>query len=455
MSSRAKHTAIPALCAALLMALSLALPSASLADVRKTDVICGTTVQAAGFTSALCPDIDCNRAMIVDSEGVVYYERNADERCHIASITKVMTAITALENASLDTTVSVSETAAKIGESTAELKAGDTLTLQEALKALLWPSGNDAAVAIAESVGAQMLESQGADASDASACQQAFVDAMNTTAASIGMNDSLFSNPHGLDTSSYANEEMYSTARDVATMCAYAMGKSEIKAITSMDGGVCTVTRDGSRVSIELESTDELLGSYEGVEGVKTGWTSEAGYCFASACDRNGHELFGCVLDGTSEEGRFTDTTTLWDWTYQHCISYPLVHTTESVGDKPVVAYVGCSAWADRTVAATVEDPSAAVEVFDLSGNVSQEATFTEPSGEVKAGDELGEITYYQHNEQIAKAKLVAAEDVEAPGFFDSIGIWFLRLTGGGQAAESYLVNDTPLILDKSNQLAT
>ena len=127
---------LPACLVALVCALALSLPGAAWADVRTSDLIAGQTVQDAGIPSSQCPSIAGDYAIVMDSDGNVYFERDADAQVHIASITKVMTAVVALDSVPLDTQVTISHYAASIGESTASLKEGDTMPLSEALKAL-------------------------------------------------------------------------------------------------------------------------------------------------------------------------------------------------------------------------------------------------------------------------------------------------------------------------------
>lgn len=450
MHARTGYATWIALAAALACALALALPQAGYANVRKSDTVYGSTVEQRELASSQCPDVSAERAIVLGSDGTVYFERNADDECHIASITKVMTAIVACENAPLDATVTVSANAAGVGESTASLRKGDTMTLGEALKALLWPSGNDAAIAIAESVGGSLLQSEGRDPSDAAACLDRFVDAMNEQASKIGMTGTVFSNPHGLDTDAFGNEQMHSSARDVATMLAYAMNVDAIRSITSVDGGTCTVNRDGGEAKLELMSTDELLGAVDGAQGVKTGFTDSAGYCFAGSCERDGERIIAVSLGCAAASQRFTDCKNLWEWTFAHRISYPLAHASTNQNGKPVVAYVSCTAWPDSSVAATLANPDEAITVFDLGGNVSEQASFKEPEGGVKQGDDLGELTFFQRNRVVATATLVAAEDKPAPNPLEGIGIWWQRLFGGAAPGESYLANDTPLIYDKA-----
>ena len=364
-----------------------------------------------------------------------------------------MTAIVALDSGvPLDSTVTVSQEAASVGESSASLWAGDTLTLEAALAGLMIPSGNDAAIAIAETLG------EGMKTDDSQTANEAFVAAMNAKAAELGMTETLFSNPHGLDIGAYDNE-MYSCARDVALMSAYAMGNETFRSIVSKESAQITVTRaDGKPQVIDLQSTDRLLGTYEGACGIKTGYTEAAGNSFAGACDRGDGLLYAIVLGSPSEDARFQDAETLFNWVYDNRVSYALAHSPETVAsaadggaEVPLIARVSHSAWPDRTVAATFADPSAAVEVFAPEGNVSQEIVAEELTGSVAAGDVVGVANFYQGNELVASQDLIACEDSPAPGFLEGIGIWWNRLWGNDAPAPTEVVNEMPLIYSKTS----
>lgn len=436
------------------------LPVSAFADVRGTDLVRGTSIGDKGLSSAYCPNIVAEAAFAVSEDGSVYFERNQDERRHIASLTKVMTALVALKYADPSTTtVTISQTAATIGESSAMLQTGDTMTLETALKALMVPSGNDAAQGIAESLGGSIrdqLRGQGAtDVPDGD--YDAFVYAMNKTAADIGMNDSKFANPHGLDFDKY-DQEMYCTARDVATMCLEAMRNDTFRSIVSQGDTTITVQRGGSPVDVALTSTDILIGSYDGACGIKTGFTEKAGECFAGAVERDGKLLISVVLGSSSEQQRFDDSTTLDDWVYGNTVDYPLVNSSEStemivdgkIETVPVVAYVSHAGWIDKTFKATASNPDASTEVFALDGNVSQQISFDDVGGSVEPGQKVGQITYYQHNEVIGTQDLVAAEACAAPNPLEAVGIWWDRVmrsfSGEPGQAESYVVADMPLI---------
>ena len=194
--------------AAALLALSSALllytPDSAYAEVRRSDVVLGQTVEERGLTVAQCPSIDALYACVMDENGTIYFERDARSATQIASITKVMTALVALDAVdegivSLNDTFTVSAAAAEVGESSAGLQEGDKLDLNTALYALMVPSGNDAAIAIAEYVGQRMLDS-GSSGSDG---YQVFIDAMNEKCAELGCVDTVYRNAHGLDSGEF------------------------------------------------------------------------------------------------------------------------------------------------------------------------------------------------------------------------------------------------------------
>ncbi len=432
------------------------------AQVQKSDLIAGQSVEDRGLAVSQCPDIEATHAYVMDENGSVYFSRDATSDAKIASITKIMTAVVALENASLDSPVTVSANAAEIGEASAGLQEGDSMPLSTALRAMLIPSGNDAAEAIAESVGAQMLQNEGQNSSDPNTCMQRFVQAMNDEASQLGLVNTVYRNPHGLDDEQFAGDQ-HSCAQDVANLSRYAMTKDQIRDSVDKQTETIQITRNGQTVDVDLTSTDELIGNYDGACGLKTGFTQDAGACFAGVCQRDGHYLYTVVLNSPTEAQRFTDTVTLWDWTYQHNISYKLAQSPQTTVDAqgntvPLVATVSDGAWMDKTVNATLRDPDQAVTLFDLAGNVSQEASYDDISGTVHAGDQVGTITFKQHNDVIATADLVATEDVPAPGFLEQIGIWgqklIAQLTYNPTQADSTLINETPMINDRSRAAA-
>lgn len=444
-----------------ILLVSACLPVTAFADVRNSDEIKGTSAESLGYTASVLPNISAEYAYVVDQDGQEYFARNAHEKTKIASVTKIMTAIVSLENSDESTRIEVSSGAASIGESSAMLQAGDVLSRDDALRALMICSGNDAAQALAENLGNGILDKMREEGREnlPSNGYDAFIQAMNDKAQELGMNDSRFGNPHGLDFDKYQGD-FYSSAYDVSLMSRCAMQSDLFRSIVSTPKATITVTRNGVETPLELISTDLFLESYEGACGIKTGFTELAGSCFAGAAKRNDTITYAIILHASDEQQRFTDCKTLLNWVYDNTISYPLVHSTQTVSmtynnqtqEVPVVAKVSNNSWIDETFDATLQNPSETVEIFALEGNVSQEAVFDDVQGDVRAGQKVGTLSFKQHNEVIAAADIIAAQDCAGPNFFEGVGIFWDRairsITGQPTQAASVLVNTTPLVSD-------
>ena len=225
--------------------------------------------------------LSATAAILMDADsGEVLYEKDTGRRMRIASTTKIMTALVALERAKLTDTITV--TASHMVEgSSMYLKPGETVTVEELLYGLLLCSGNDAALALADCCG-------GLDA---------FVQAMNEKAAALGMKDTSFANPNGLD-----DENHYSTARDMAVLAAYAAEDPTFRRICSTK----TATVGGR----SMTNHNKLLRQIEGCIGMKTGYTKAAGRTLVSCAERQGRRLVAVTLcDGND----WADHKTLYE----------------------------------------------------------------------------------------------------------------------------------------------
>ena len=393
------------------LATALAAPLPALASRLPTDVVYGKAEsEQAALTDADKPDITARAAIVVGKDGTVYFERAADAEVKIASITKVMTAIVALEHAQLTDVVTVDHAAATVGGSTADLKEGDTLTMDVALKALMIPSGNDAAMAIATTVG-KKIDPSSPDPF------QTFINAMNDTAAKLGMEHSVFANPSGLDFDQWAGT-FHSTARDVATMWAHAMKNETFRAVVADTDRMITVkSADGSNRTIELDWHNDLLGTHGNI-GAKTGTTDEAGYCFVGAYAQDtGGEAYIVNLNSETDQKRYDDSAALADWLYGHMVAYPLVTSERATaGGSPLVARVAHADWSDRAVDVVAKQADKKVGIFSLAGEVTEQADLPQSvSGDVKAGQKLGTLTLSQDGREVGSVELVSAEDEPAP----------------------------------------
>lgn len=402
---RSAQLAVGLACAVALVA---GIPSVAGAQVLTTDNICGKAADARGIAAEDLPDIDASNAFVMGKNGTVYYARSADEQVKIASITKVMTAILAVENCKMDEKITVSNAAAAVGNSTAGLPEGDELTVEQALRGLMIPSGNDAAIALAEHVG-KKLDPKTKDA------VATFVKAMNERAKKLGCTGTLFENPHGLDFDEWAGD-MHSTAHDVALMMQEAMKDDTIREVmASKDPWIEVTGADGSDHSHSMDTHNVLLGQ-DGNIGGKTGTTDDAGYCFASAYNRDGDEIYTVVLNSSTTDQRFADTATLASWYYDHKVTVDIANTQKKTANgNPLMARVSQTDWTDKTIDATLADPTAQATVFSLAGEVTEKVSYDDLSGTVHVGDKVGSVTLKQDGTKIAVMDLVADEEGTGP----------------------------------------
>ncbi|EKE00057.1 MAG: hypothetical protein ACD_22C00100G0021 [uncultured bacterium] len=227
------------------------------------------------------PTIIGSSAVLVDiNTGKILYEKNPTEKRKIASLTKIMTAVVALEHEKLDTKMSVSATSANIGENVMGLTEGEIYTMEDLLYGLILNSGNDAAYTIAENV---------AGSSDK------FVEWMNFKAKELALKNTYFADPSGLD------DDTYSTVEDLARLTRYALKNPEFREIVKTFE--YEIFSDETHKYIYMQNQTNLLTTYPGVFGVKTGYTEEAGLCLVTFASNNNHDVVGVVLNSYDRKG--------------------------------------------------------------------------------------------------------------------------------------------------------
>ena len=381
---------------AAILVLGVAAPAFGI--VRPTDTLGDVAVSDMPAESAsAAPDLDAAAGVLMASDGRILWSRSPDEERAMASTTKIMTAIVALENASLDEPIVVSQRAATIGEAAARLKAGETYPLRTLLEAMLVKSGNDASVAVAEHIGGSV---------------EGFAAMMNDKAAQLGLEHTSFVNPHGLDAPGH-----YTSAADLATLARYAMANDEFRRMVALE----SVVIEASAGPQELENGNLLIGTLEGATGVKTGWTSRAGYSLVASAERGGIELFAVVLGTQDEMERFQQAGLLLEWGFVHYAEQRLAETGEVLGTLPVSDYL------DREIEAVVGVP-AALPVFDLAGEVTRSVTLPESvDAPIARGDRLGTLSLVQGERLIAQVPLIAVEDVRRPTWPERAWIAIVR----------------------------
>lgn len=223
--------------------------------------------------------LSAQSAVLIDAHnGRVLIAQNAYKKLGMASTTKIMTALVAIENGNLDDIVTVSAKAAGTEGSSMYLKSGEKISLRDLLYGLMLNSGNDAAIAIAEHIGGSI---------------ENFAGMMNEKARSLGLSNTSFTNPHGLD-----NENHYTTAYDLAQITRNALSNPEFSEIVSTK--IKTVGSDGDQLRT-LCNHNKMLSIYEGADGVKTGFTKKTGRCLVSSATRDCLRLVAVTLNASDD----------------------------------------------------------------------------------------------------------------------------------------------------------
>lgn len=241
------------------------------------------------------PKINSRAAIIFDRKSkAIIYGKNVNQKRAMASTTKVMTAIVALEKGNLNDTIEVSKKAASINGSKLGLKTGDKISLKDLLYGLLLRSGNDAAIQIALHLGGSI---------------EGFAQMMNDKANELGLKNTHFVTPHGLD-----NENHYTTVYELALLTDYALNNKEFAKIVSTKQTVITINSK----PVTINNTNELLGNLEGVNGVKTGFTNNAGRCLITSITRNNFSIITIVLGADTKKFRTKDSIELIEYNYKN-----------------------------------------------------------------------------------------------------------------------------------------
>lgn len=257
---------------------------------------------------AQIPKINSRAAIIYDrTSKTILYGKQENTRRPMASTTKIMTAMVVLEKANLSDVVEVSKKAATTGGSRLGLKTGDKITVHNLLYGLMLCSGNDAAVALAEHVGGSI---------------SGFAELMNQKAKELGLKDSSFVTPHGLDA-----QEHYTTAYELAKMADYALNIQAFSKIVGTKN--YTIQINGN--SKNLTNTNELLGNLNGVYGVKTGFTNGANRCLVTSVKRGDLDIICVVLGADTKKDRTQDSAKLIEYAFSN---YQMVNISEMVEEK-------------------------------------------------------------------------------------------------------------------------
>lgn len=378
-----------------------------------------TTEEDTPLTEMPNYNVNAKASILVNGEtGEIVQQQNAHDKMYPASCTKILTALLTLENCKLDDSVTMAEedfADVNNGASNAGFKVGEVVTVESLLYGLLLPSGNEAANALARTVSGSVED---------------FAKLMNKRAKELGCTDSHFVNPNGLH-----NDDHYTSAYDLYLIAREAMTHEEFQTIVNT--AQKTLPATNMNAERKIYTTNQLILSkstpiyYAPCYGIKTGHTSQAGYCLVSYATQNDYTYYSVVLGaemGTEYAGSFTETRDLFSWAFD---TFRLKTATKA-GAAVTEGKVRLGRGSDHVTLVTAQDIPilipANADTDALETSIQIEDSYDAP---IAKGDKLGTVTYSFGGTECATADLVALTDIERSPVlyvFDQIGK-FLSLT--------------------------
>ena len=353
-----------------------------------------------GDFPAQAPSIKSPSAIVVNmTTGKVLYEHNAHTVRPMASTTKIMTATLILEKMHLDDTVLISQNAVNTPEPAPFLKVGEVYTVEHLLYAMLLRSANSAAVALAEGCSGSV---------------EAFAELMNQKGAELGMKDTHFVTPNGLDTPGH-----HSTAADMAVLARYAMQNEEFRKIVSTQTYVFPLP--GDRGNLTCKNTNKLLGKVDSVVGIKTGLTPKAEQCFVGAASKDGVNVISVVLGQPSTDLCFAESKTLLQYGLTQFKAVTLMPKGQVVAQADVPYQL------DGRVQLVTKD-AVRIELYkddSVTVAVKLDKPLTLP---VKAGDAFGKVELIQDGKTVQTVDVVATKSYSKTTLGSKVAYYWRRV---------------------------
>ncbi len=337
--------------------------------------------------------IESKSAILINGNtGEILFEHNKDEKLPPASITKIMTMLLtmeAIENGKIDLNdeVVISQNASKIGGTQLYMEPGETKTVEELLIGVAVESANDAAFALGEYIGGTI---------------ESFIILMNDRAKELGMTNTQFKNPHGLPV-----EGHYTTAHDIAIMSRELVKYEEIHKYLTMWMVDIKVGKNNDRVRT-LANTNKLLKSYDGLDGIKTGYTDEAKHCLSATAKKGNLRLISVVLSAENSQIRFDEAAKLLDYGFANydgvCVAERGEEIQEVIIEKGLLEKM--SVITEEALYVMVKKG----EDSEIEKKVVLDGIFTAP---IERGQKLGELIAYSGDKEIGRVNLIAKDKVE------------------------------------------
>ena len=341
--------------------------------------------------------------MIEATTGDIIFEKNADEKLPPASMTKIMSMLLIIESIekgviAWDEMVTVSENASGMGGSQILLETGEEMSVEDLFKGIAIASGNDAVVALAEKI---------------AGTEEMFVDMMNEKAKDLGLTNTNFKNPHGLDEVNH-----YSTARDMSIMARELVKHKKVLEYTSIYE---TYLRENLDTKVWLVNTNKLVRFYDGIDGLKTGYTKGAGYCLTATANKNNMRLIAVVMGEETSQLRNSEVTSMMDYGYAQYSLEILLDTDSILGkvevDKGKNRYVEV---------VPKENITFLNKKVANKKNATYKVKIKNVKAPVKVGDEVGTIYVYEEDDVIRKVPITVKDNVDKIGI---VGLFLRNLS--------------------------
>lgn len=368
-------------------------------DIKNIDEV----IQTASEVTQM-PKISSRYAIVLDRKSkAIICGKNEKDKTKMASTTKIMTSIIVLENTNLNNIVEISAKAAGTGGSRLKIKKGDKITVKDLLYGLMLRSGNDAAVALAEYVGGSI---------------EGFAILMNKKAEELGLENTNFVTPHGLD-----SEEHYTTVYELAILTDYALNNEVFSEIVKTK--VCNITINGYPRTIS--NTNELLGNLNGVYGVKTGFTNGAGRCLVSSIKRGNLDVICIVLGADTKKIRTVDSVKLIEYTFANFENIDIRDKIEeeftnwrNINEGRINIEKGIK----NSIDIKLEEYN--LESYPIKRNTDNKLEIKINANlnliaPVEINTKIGELTILYDNNIISKINILTSEKVRKKGIFDYI----------------------------------
>jgi len=351
-------------------------------------------------------------AILIERDtGKILYEKNSNQKLPPASMTKIMTMLLIMEQIdkgklSWNEKIRASEYAASMGGSQIFLEPGEEMTVKEMLRGIAIGSGNDASVAMAERIGGS---------------EPAFVKMMNKKAKQLGLKNTVFKNTTGLPV-----EGHYSTAHDMAIM-----GKELLKYqdITKFTGLYEAYLREDTDKKFWLVNTNKLVRFYPGVDGLKTGFTSEAKYCLTATAQKNGMRVIAVVFGAPTSKERNAEVTKMLDYAFSQYETHPIFKRNVSVGMAKI-----SKGKISKVNAVTSEPISLLTKKGEKTSKIQKKIVIMKDlQAPVERGDQVGTIQLVKSGKVLMESPLVAEKDVKEASWWNLYKRAFGMFTKSGE----------------------